>query len=141
MPERLRAIVNGLRRFVGERRHAPRPRARLRALVSLAEMPNTARAPQALSGHTYDLSATGLALVLPAIRLGERYLTGEGRKLSVALELPTRTIRVRATPVRYERLDEGDGDETGYLLGAHITDMSEEDRALFIEYLRSLRRV
>lgn len=140
MPERLRTIVNGLRRFVGERRIAPRHPTRLRVTVAPAEPAHAQGAPDSLDGHTCDLSATGLGLVLPAIRLGGRYLTGEGRKIYVTLELPARPVRLRATPVRYERLDPAAGGETGYLVGAHIADMSDEDRAHFIEYLRSLRR-
>lgn len=138
MPERLRTIVNGLRRFVGERRHAPRPAARLGVTVSLPGQ--LARgAEHSLSGHTRDLSTTGLGLILPAIRIGGRYLMGEGRQIVIALELPTGTIHLRATPVRYERLEE-ESAETGYLVGAHITDMSEEDRSMFVEYLRGLRK-
>lgn len=139
MPERLRTFVNGLRRFVGERRISPRHRARLRAHVSLHAHHTTHHAPHTLAGHTRDISATGLALILPAIRLGERYLMGEGRKIDVVLELPTKTITLRATPVRYERVEEGEGD-AGYIVGAHISEISEADRAHFIEYLRSLRK-
>ena len=141
MPERLRTIVNSLRRFVGERRRAPRHAARLRVTVSLAEPPaQPTHAPRSISGHTCDLSATGLGLVLPAIRIGERYLTGEGRRITVALELPGRTLTLRAAPVRYERLDEESAPTAGYLIGAHITDISDEDRAYFEEYLHGLRK-
>ncbi len=133
MPERLRTIVNGLRRFVGERRRALRHQVRLRASVSLAE-----HSAQKLSGHTRDLSATGLALILPAIRIGERYLMGEGKQIVVALELPSNSVVIRAMPVRYERLEEEAG-EAGYLVGAHINEMSETDRSLFVEYLRGLK--
>jgi hypothetical protein len=140
MPERLRTIVNGLRRFVGERRRAPRHGARLRVTVSLAEQPHTSHAPRAVAGHTRDLSATGLGLVLPAIRIGERYLTGEGRRITVALELPARAITLHAAPVRYERLDEETAGESGYLIGAQITEMDPEDRAHFDEYLRGLKK-
>ena len=138
MPERLRTIVNSLRRFVGERRRAPRHAVRLRVTVSLAEQ--AGHAPRSVSGHTCDLSATGLGLVLPAIRIGERYLTGEGRRIAVALELPARAVTFHATPVRYERLDADEsGGAAGYLVGAQITDMADEDRAHFDEYLRGLR--
>jgi c-di-GMP-binding flagellar brake protein YcgR len=139
MPEHLRSIVNRMRRFVGDRRRAARFAARLPVTVSLDE-PNEATAREhALAGHTRDVSATGLAIILPAIRVGGRYLAGEGRTIRVALVLPTSTIRLRAAPVRYERLDDVT-DETGYLVGAHITEMSDEDRARFVEYLHKLRK-
>ena len=139
MPERLRTIVNRLRRFVGERRHAPRHPARLRVTVSLAEENGRRAHAHSLAGHTRDLSATGIALVLPAIRIGERYLMGEGRTILVSLELPEATVSLRAAPMRYERLDE-DGGAEGYLLGIHITEMSDKDRARFIEYLKTVSR-
>ena len=143
MPEHLRSIVNRIRQFVGDRRRAPRYRARLPCTVSLIEQDNrsthASTHTRALAGHTQDLSATGLALILPAIRIGQRYLMGEGRSILVVLELPAGKIRMRATPVRYERLDTETQSEPGYLIGAHIGEMSDADRSLFIEYLKKLR--
>lgn len=88
-------------------------------------------------GHTFDLSAQGLALIVPAITLGDHHLVGENRNVSVKLELPERTVRMQVTPVRYERLDE-QRTEAGYLIGVKIAEMSEEDRANFAEYVTSL---
>lgn len=146
MPERLRTLVNHLRRFVSDRRHAPRYPARLPAIVSPVPAAGNARnhagrpAPT-LSGHTRDLSATGLSLVLPAVRIGDRYLTGEGRPVQITLELPAGSVRLRAVPVRYERLgDEEEGGERGYLVGAHIMEMDAEDLARFGEYVRELAK-
>jgi hypothetical protein len=142
MPERLRTAVNYLRRFVGERRRAPRTPARLPVTVS----PHGAGVGEdddevpSLEGQTCDLSATGLALRLPAVRIGGRYLTGEGTLLLVTLHLPARPVRLRAAPVRYERLEGRDGSAAGYLVGAHITHMSDEDRALYTEFLRNAAR-
>lgn len=142
MPERFRTLVNRLRRYVGERRHAPRRLMRLPVSVSLALRENGARAgraAQSLDGHTYDISATGLGLLLPSVRIGDRYLTGEGRAVHVTLSLPEGTVRLRAIPVRYERLEEGEaGAHAGYLVGVHILEMDAPDRALFFEYVRKL---
>jgi hypothetical protein len=145
MPERLRTLVNRLRRFVGERRHAARRAVRLPVSVSLAPRDNGSRASastRALSGHTCDLSATGLGLILPAVRIGDRYLTGEGRTVYVMLELPEgSTVHLRAVPVRYERLDETEaGGENGFLVGMHILEMDAPDRTLFFDYVRELGR-
>lgn len=84
-----------------------------------------------LNGHTLDVSATGLALVVPAIRIGEHYLAGDDRKLHVKLELPDGAVEMRVTTVRYESLEDG----TGYLIGARILEMSESDRASFDKYV------
>ena len=135
MPELLRTIAGRLRRLVSERRRHPRLRARLDASVVLLGARGEAVTPP-LEGHTRDVSSCGLALILPAVRVGDRYLAGEAQTLSVTLRLPAATVRLRAAPARYERLDEEDAD-TGYLIGLRITQMDERDRAAFDEYLKS----
>lgn len=141
MPELIRSIAARLREFVGNNRRAPRREARL----PISVVPSDAKARVAgartssiLQGHTRDVSATGLGFVVPAIHVGGCYLTGDNRKLQIALELPTEAIHISAAPVRYERLEDDDL-ERGYLIGAHITEMSEGDRSRFVEYLRTLR--
>ena len=139
MPELLRSIAGRLRVLVGNRRRARRYRVRLRAAVSLLDPKAAANGREAaltppVDCHTCDLSATGLGLVVPSIRVGERYLTGDGRLLRVALELPSGTLVLRALPVRYERLE--DGTETGYLIGAHLTELPAPDRARLDDFLK-----
>jgi hypothetical protein len=134
MPERLRAIASSLRRLVGDRRRHPRVRVRLGASVVLLGARGDAATPP-LEGHTRDVSACGLALILPAVRVGDRYLAGEAQTLGVTLRLPAATVKLRATPARYQRLDEDDAD-TGYLIGLRINDMDARDRAAFDEYLK-----
>jgi hypothetical protein len=142
MPELMRSIANRLREMVGNRRRAPRHPARIVAVVSLAGAKTSTRTPSNLptiAGHTRDISVTGLALIFPAIRIGGRYLTGEDQLLHVTLKLPTGAVQLQAAPVRYEHLDEGD-DDTGYLIGVSIKEMSDRDRTLFTEYLRTMRK-
>ena len=141
MPERLRTAVNFLRRFVGERRRAPRTPARLAVTVSphghgFGDGEDD-DAPS-LAGHTRDLSSTGIALLLPSVRIGGRYLTGEGTTLHVTLQLPAGRIQLCAAPVRYERLEGDDGYVEGYLVGVRITYISDPDRALYSDFLRSV---
>ncbi len=138
MPELLRNIASRLREFVGKRRYAPRYGTRLNVAVSLLDARPRAY-PAALEGHTRDLSICGLSLVLPAIRIGERYLTGESHVLRITLRLPTSSIQLHGVPVRYERLGEEDPD-TGYIVGVHVKEMSDKDRALFEEYLRTIAK-
>jgi len=139
MPEMIRSIAARLREFVGNNRRAPRREARIPVSVAPFDASaHTARNASMLRGHTRDVSATGLGFVVPAIHIGGSYLTGENRKLQIALDLPSEPIQISAAPVRYERLDDTDA-ETGYLIGAHITEMSDPDRTRFTEYLRTLR--
>ena len=141
MSELMRSIAARLREFVGNLRHAPRHKVRLRFSVSLldirADAGDARRSPK-LEGHTRDISATGMALIVPAIRIGNHYLTGEGHTLRVMLESPPGPVQMQVTPARYEQLDES-GTEKGYLIGVSISKMSESDRSRFISYLRTLR--
>lgn len=112
-------------------------RARLKFTLSLSDprvSSNGARRLPTLDGHTLDVSATGLALVVPAIRIGEHYLAGDDRKLHVKLELPSGPVEMKVATVRYESLD----DDTGYLIGARILELSDTDRVSFEKYVAKL---
>ena len=137
MSELPRRIVSQLRRFIGNRRRSKRVRARLSFTLSLADprvnMNGSRRLPT-LDGYTLDVSTTGLALVVPAIRIGEHYLAGNDRRLHIKLELPSGPVEIKVSTVRYESLD----DESGYLIGARIVEISDSDRASFNKYVLSL---
>lgn len=143
MSELPRRIVSSLRRFVGNRRHSKRVQVRLNFTISLSDPrvgSNGSRRLPTLDGHTLDISSTGLALIVPAIRIGEHYLAGDERKLYISLELPNGPVEMKVATVRYESL-EGSRDESGYLIGARITEMSDEDRETYNSYLtRTLKR-
>src|SRR3982751_280126 len=139
MSELPRRIVSQLRRFIGNRRRSRRVRARLSFTLSLSEQrmsSNGSRRLPSLNGHTLDISVTGLALIVPAIRIGEHYLAGADRKLHVKLELPSGPVEMKVATVRYESLE----DESGYLIGARILEMSDTDRASFEKYVAKLLR-
>jgi hypothetical protein len=140
MAELPRRIVSRLRRFIGNRRHCKRVRTRLSFTLRLFDprtSSNGARRLPTLDGHTLDVSLTGLALIVPAIRIGEHYLTGSDRRLHVKLELPGGPVEMIVTPVRYESLDENQ-EESGYLIGALIGEMADSDRASFEEYVTKI---
>ncbi len=139
MPELARNIAARLRKFIGERRRAPRCTARVALSVSLLGPPSALHSSVARSvaGYSLDISTTGLALVVPAIRIGDHYLAGENRELRIELELPTGPIVLLGQAVRYERLDEEEA-ERGYLIGVNISTMSDTDRASYEAYLASL---
>jgi len=134
MSELPRRIVSHLRRFIGNRRRSRRVRARLNFTLSLSDprvSSNGGRRLPKLDGHTLDVSVTGLALVVPAIRIGEHYLAGADRKLHIKLELPSGPVEMTVATVRYESLE----DESGYLIGARILEMSDTDKASFEKYV------
>lgn len=135
MSELPRRIVSQLRRFIGNRRRTRRARVRLNFTLSLADprtSSNGLRRLPSLKGHTLDISTTGIALVLPAIRIGEHYLVGDDRRLHLKLELPNGPVELTVAPVRYESLED-DREESGYLVGAKIVDLSEVERSRFHE--------
>lgn len=139
MSELPRRIVSRLRRFIGNRRGSRRVRTRLSFTLSLSDPrvnSNGARKLRKLDGHTLDVSATGLALIVPAIRIGEHYLAGADRKLHVRLELPAGPVEMKVATVRYESLE----DDTGYLIGARILEMSDTDRVSFEKYVAEVMR-
>ena len=123
-----------------DRRQSPRLsatlEARLEFSVLLREAEDSGRGIQhlrACAGHTVNISAEGLAVVLHAQNIDEQYLSGKEGSMAIELDLPNGlSIEIQATPVRHEKLDEG------YLIGARISDMSPHNRELFEEYLREL---
>jgi hypothetical protein len=140
MAELARTFVSRLRQFFGDRRGTKRQQAHLPFSLSLASSRLSrkgSRRVTSVGGHTLDISTTGIALVVPAIRIGEHYLVADNRRLEVTLELPVKPIEMGVIPVRYESLEEHET-EIGYLIGARITDMSEEHRSRFNEYIRKL---
>jgi hypothetical protein len=144
MPELIRSIASRLREFVGNRRRAPRYKAQLEAGLALILSTPHAK-PEGdkkgrslkLAGYTRDVSSTGLALVVPSIRIGGQYIMGENRTLEIVLKLPADEVTIKAAPVRYRPLED-DGANTGYLIGVQITSMSDEDQARFNAYLATL---
>jgi hypothetical protein len=138
MPELLRSITNRLRVFVGNRRRAPRHNVRLPVFVSLLDAAAGAPPAAGVAGYTRDVSEGGLAVLLPGIRVGERYLVGDAVTLRLTLKLPTASARLYGTPVRYERLDEEGQPDSVFLVGIRLDQSG--DRAIVSDYLKSLKK-
>ena len=125
-----------------DRRKSPRLdanlEARLEFSVLLRDSESDERGVQhlrAVAGHTLNVSEQGLAVMLRAQNIDEQYLLGGEGSMAIELDLPNGlSIEIQATPVRYEKRDEG------YLIGARISEMSDRDQRLFKEYLGELTR-
>ena len=142
MSELPRRIVSRIRRYLGNRRKLRRELVRLSFTLSLSDpriTSNGSRRVPSIEGHTLDVSKTGVALVVPAIRIGEHYLVGGERSLHLSLVLPSGPVELSVVPVRYESLEEYE-DESGYVIGARVTDMSTADRERFNDYVRMLMK-
>jgi len=133
-------MVARMRVVIGNRRRARRYRVSVHFSVSIFDAKlsreQLEHAPY-LEGDTSDLSASGLGLLVPTVRINDRYLTATGETLHLLLELPAGRIEMRVAPVRYEQI-EREGASAGYLIGVHIAEMGDDDRARFEEYLRQL---
>jgi len=146
MSEFLRSIVARLRARVADRRSAPRHASRLPCAVYIHDPKRAAAArpdrAARLEAFTRDLSSTGLAVVAPAVRIGDRYLTDSA--LRVILEHADGPVELFASAVRYEQLEAGDaggggGGAHGYLIGLRISSIADDDRARYDELLRQPR--
>jgi len=131
MPELIRSVVSRMRSYVKDRRRSPRIRTRLLFSISVCQKSRVVGAPlreRILKGHTRDVSANGLALLLPQVHLDGHHLAAEGRELHVVLELPGGSVSMVVMPTRYEYLDET---ELGcsYLIGVKTIEISDEDRS------------
>ena len=123
-----------------ERRQSPRLNANLEARLEFSVLMRDTETShsgvqhlRAVAGHTVDISALGLAVVLHAQNIDEQYLLGAEGSMAIELDLPNGlSIEIQATPVRYQKLEEG------YLIGARISEMTERDRELYLEYLGEL---
>ena len=131
-------MLNRLRRLIGDRREAPRCQAQRKArlVFSVTVLEGGARErTMPVEGYTRDISESGLALIVPSLRLGSTYLTNSDCRLRIVLlNLPVGEVEIEATPVRYEDL----GEEGGHLIGVRITKIKDSDRARLVEYLKTL---
>jgi hypothetical protein len=129
--------------FGNNRRRVIRRKVRLPASISLIDAEATASSsstvhPLSALGYTRDISAEGLALIVPSVSLGGHDLASGEQVLQIILALPAGNVSMHATVVRHERLGEN-GPDIGYLIGLRITGTSEDDRHLYGEYLHTLR--
>ena len=123
-----------------DRRQSPRLDANLEARLEFSVLLREAETSEggvqhlrAVAGHTVNISEAGLAVMLYAQNIDEQYLLGAEGSMAIELDLPNGlSIEIQATPVRYEKRDEG------YLIGARISEMSDRNRGLFKEYLSEL---
>ncbi|PYS83954.1 MAG: hypothetical protein DMF67_06695 [Acidobacteria bacterium] len=133
-----------MKTLASERRHRLRRQAELgvhlltsMALLDVGVVENGESRGLSFLGTTRDISVEGLCLVLPSVRVDERYFADEIRQFDVVLNLPTASVRVQASPVYCRRLAEREPEE-GYLIGMRFLEMSEHERAHLVTYLCKL---
>jgi hypothetical protein len=134
--------------YENERRSTRRHRTQLAIRVLLVVTKMTSDGDENVLtciGYTHDISETGIALVVSARSINEAFLDRADCTIQVGLTLPTGSIDIKAVPVRYrkladERSDDGEEPpaEHGYLVGMLITEMNDDARSRYVEYLREI---
>jgi len=130
--------------YENDRRTTRRQRTLLaiRVLVLVTKKLGEDESVLTCNGYTHDISETGLALVISARSINEAFLDGDSCTMQVVLTLPIGSVEITATPVHYQHVG-GDADksqeiptEDGFLVGMLITEMSDEARSRYVQYLR-----
>ena len=124
--------------YFKDRRRSPRLQVRLAFSLSVVRQNKVKRlnaSDRTLKGHTRDISANGLALLLPQIQLDGYHLAAEDREMRVLLELAGGVVTMIVVPKRYEKLERS---ELGcnYLIGARIVRIDEEDKARYQDFMK-----
>jgi hypothetical protein len=86
-------------------------------------------------GETYDISRTGIAFIVPSIRLKEKYLVGHELTLNVEMELPTGKVHMQVMGKRYEKVGMHISTEK-FLVGANILSLLGTDKEIYETFLR-----
>jgi hypothetical protein len=137
MSERVRSFIARLRGVLANRRRSRRYVAHLPVRVGFHG--ENGKDASRVEGFTHDVSASGIALILPAIRIRERYLSDSAHKLIIIIETSDKPITLIAAPVRYEPLQMQNETEKGFLLAVKILDTTTEDYAAYLAVLNSLK--
>lgn len=136
----IRELINKLNRSLSERLVASR--RRYTAPIRVWFEPDTNAPHQreiaknlALPGETVDLSRTGIAFLASSIRVKEKYLVGQDRKLNVEIDLPSGKVEMQIVGCRYEKVGIHLSTER-FLIGANIVRIEPESNAAYDHFLR-----
>ncbi|MFN2516499.1 MAG: response regulator [Pyrinomonadaceae bacterium] len=127
-----------------ERRRAVRYNVERAARLLFTTAPSDVSADQraqptpSIVGHTRDISATGLSLIVPGVHENDLKFFGQRGTVRIILSLPTTMIDIELEPIRYEWLF-AQGEKRGYVVGASITNISDGDREQLSDYLGVVR--
>ncbi|HTK25144.1 MAG TPA: PilZ domain-containing protein [Pyrinomonadaceae bacterium] len=137
----IRDIISRFARTVTERRASPRKKFQLPIKIWFDPDPSIHRSAAGdgelnITGVTADISATGIGILVPSIRIKENYLVAEDRILNAEINLRGRKVRMRVIGRRYERVGIHASTEQ-YLVGAEIVEMSDDDRRTYEYFLKN----
>ena len=136
----IRKLVSKFNKSITERVISPRKKYEVPIKIWFEPDRNTGklRFPTeslVITGETKDMSKSGIGFIVPAIRIHENYLVGEGRILNAELDLPSGKIQMQIVGSRYEQVGEHIS-TARFLVGAKITQMNAESREAYEYFLR-----
>jgi len=140
----IRELITKLNRSLSDRMVSSRRRHTAPVKVWFEPEVNTERARDVaraacILGETVDISRTGIAFLVPSIRLKEKYLVGQQRHLNVEIDLPTGKVLVRAVGCRYEKVGMHISTER-FLVGAQIVGLTGVDKDNYESFLKNGNR-
>ncbi len=141
----IRELFSKLTSLIAERSHATRRKFEAPIKIWFDLVPgvfhaNASAKESFMTGETSNLSGTGIAFTVSAIRIKENYLVGQNRELNVEIDLPGGKIRMKVIGRRYEKVGIHVSAER-YAIGAEIVDMSEADRDAYDHFLLNSRNL
>ncbi|MGI8669757.1 MAG: PilZ domain-containing protein [Aridibacter sp.] len=136
----IRNLISKFTKSVNERVVARRHEYHFPVKISFEPNRNTGNLQKSLNelfirGETKDLSQSGIAFVVSAIRVREHYLVGDGHTLNAELDLPNGNVKMQIVGQRYEQTGQHIS-TTQYLIGAKILEMSDADQEAYNEFLK-----
>jgi c-di-GMP-binding flagellar brake protein YcgR len=135
----LRELITKFNRSLSERMVSARRRHRARVKVWFDPERNSELAIQraeaaCVYGETVDISRTGIAILVPSIRVKEKYLVGQDRNLNIEIDLPNGKVYMRAIGRRYEKVGLHVSTER-FLVGLHIASLTGTDKETYETFL------
>ena len=140
----IRELITRFNRSLSERMVSARRRHTAPMKVWFDADVNTERGREVaqaacIFGETVDISRSGIAFLVPSIRVKEKYLVGHERNLNVEIDLPTGKVQLTAIGRRYEKVGVHISTEW-FLVGAQIVSLTGTDKENYETFLRNGNR-
>lgn len=141
VPGMIRELITKLNRSLSERMVSSRRRHTAPIKVWFEPDLKTDKAHEeahaaCIYGETSDISRTGIAFIVPSIRIKEKYLVGQQRNLNIEIDLPTGKVHMTAIGCRYEKVGIHMSAER-FFVGAQILSLSGTDKENYETFLQN----
>src|SRR5580765_5316853 len=140
----IRELISKFNRSLSERMVSARRRHTAPMKVwfdadTKGELARDAARAACILGETVDISRSGVAFIVPSIRVKEKYLVGHERTLNIEIDLPTGKVQMTAIGRRYEKVGVHISTER-FLVGAQIVSLTDTDKENYETFLRNGNR-